>query len=100
MYIHLELLFRPGLPEPGCVVCPGVSRGFGFAGGDGPADAPSSDRRSGRRFGFLRALWVLFATVALVWGGLYGHAVECIGAVIAAMLVDAIAGYLRARKEV
>ncbi|MFE0453077.1 hypothetical protein ACFW2D_17685 [Streptomyces sp. NPDC058914] len=81
MYWHIEMGSGPRLRPiaPGCVISPNAPRSFGFA----------------------RALVALIATISLVWGSLAGHAVECIAAAIAAVLVDAVVGgILHARKAV
>ncbi|MFD3519981.1 hypothetical protein [Streptomyces sp. NPDC058653] len=91
MYMQFQMRFGSGFSAPGCVVLPGISRSFGFSGSSGSA--------RDRRFGFVRVLLALLSVVALVWGTVYGHAVECIAAVIAAVLVDALAGLLRGRAE-
>ncbi|MEH0513401.1 hypothetical protein QBC31_22265 [Streptomyces sp. B21-079] len=96
MYIHFELRSGLRLYGPGCVVLPRVPRSFGLRGDGAPADGLSFVRG----FGFLRLLLALVAALALAWGALYGHAVECIAAVLAAVLVDAIGGSLRGRREV
>lgn len=96
MYIHVDLGFGPGPCTRGCVVGPGVPRSFGFAGGDGHAD----DSGFARGFGFTRVPLAVLATSTLAWGALYGHAVECITAMIAAVLVDVIAGFLHSRRRV
>ena len=96
MYIHFDLGFGPGLPAPGCVVSPGVPRSFDFASSVGRADVSGF----ARGFGFARTPLTLLATGALAWGALDGHAVECIAAVIAAVLVDVIAGFLHSLRRV
>lgn len=95
MYIHFELWSGLRLYGPGCVVLPGVPRSFGLCGDGDPADGLSFVRG----FGFRRLLLALLAALALVWGALYGHAIESIAAVLAAVLVDAIGGFLRDCKE-
>ncbi|MGW1544418.1 hypothetical protein ACWCPM_30025 [Streptomyces sp. NPDC002309] len=95
MYFRFDLGFGSGRPAPGCVLCPGVPRSFGFYRGDGLTDGIAA----GRGFGFVRVLLGLLTAAALVWGILDGHAVECIAAVIAAVLVDVIARLLHGCKE-
>ncbi|MFC8362368.1 hypothetical protein ACFUIY_21165 [Streptomyces griseorubiginosus] len=41
----------------------------------------------------------LLAAVVLVWGTVDGHAVECVAAVAAAVLVEVIASIRRTRRE-
>ncbi|MET9562512.1 hypothetical protein [Streptomyces tauricus] len=94
MYFRLDLGFGPRLPAPGCVISPGLPRGFGFSTG-----GLTRASRSVRDFGLVRVLLALLATGALVWGTVYGHAAECIAAVIAAVLVDVLARFARPFKE-
>lgn len=95
LHICITASSGPSLPGPGCVLCP--SSGFGFSGvgtgvGTDAAQPPTS-------ISFVRGLLGLLSVLLLVWGSLYGHAIECAAAVIAAILVDAVAAVLRAGKE-
>jgi hypothetical protein len=96
LHICFTLGSGPVLAGPGCVLCPGPSSGFGFSGDSAEADAAPVTRRG---FDLLRVLLALVSILLLVWGSVYGHAIECIAAVIAAILVDAVAATLRAAKE-
>lgn len=91
MYIHFELRCGLRFYGPGCVVLPGVPRSFGLCGDGGPADGLGFVRG----IGLFRLLLALLAALTLVWGTLHGHAIESIAAVLAAVLVDAIGGFLR-----
>lgn len=94
MYIHFEL--RTGLRYgPGCVVLPDLPRNFGLY--CSPSNSLSFVRDDSR---LLRLLLALLTGLVLVSGTLHGHTVECIAAVLAAVLVDAVGGFLRGRKEV
>ncbi|MFC7924741.1 hypothetical protein [Streptomyces cinereoruber] len=93
-HICVTLGSGPAPAGPGCVLCPSPSSGFGFSGGN--ADAAPVTHRG---FGLVRVLLALASILLLVWGSVYGHAIECVAAVIAAILVDAVAAVLRAAKE-
>ncbi|MFE7552951.1 hypothetical protein [Streptomyces gardneri] len=84
----------PALAGPGCVLCPAPSSGFGFSG-----DSADAEPVTHHGFSLVRVLLALVSILLLVWGSVYGHAVECVAAVIAAILVDAVAAMLRAAKE-
>ncbi|MFC9484572.1 hypothetical protein ACFTZM_00645 [Streptomyces hydrogenans] len=82
----------PALADPGCVLCPAPS--FGFSG-----DSADVEPVVHHGFSLLRVLLALVSILLLVWGSVYGHAIECVAAVIAAILVDAVAAMLRAAKD-
>ncbi|MFE0776930.1 hypothetical protein [Streptomyces sp. NPDC058861] len=92
--LHICITWGPGpaLAGPGCVLCPSPS--FGFSG-----DNTDATPVTHRGFGLVRMLLALVSILLLVWGSAYGHAIECVAAVIAAILVDAVAAMLRAAKE-
>ncbi|MFF6888733.1 hypothetical protein ACFY9F_36785 [Streptomyces sp. NPDC012421] len=84
----------PALAGPGCVLCPAPSADFGFSG-----DSIDAEPVAHHDFSLVRVLLALVSILLLVWGSVYGHAIECVAAVIAAILVDAVAAMLRAVKE-
>ncbi|MGV9892061.1 hypothetical protein [Streptomyces sp. NPDC003395] len=95
LHICVTVGAGPVLAGPGCILCPSPSSGFGFSDRSANAAQPV-DRRG---FGLVRMLLALLSILLLVWGSVYGHAIECAAAVLAAILVDAIAAALRTRKE-
>lgn len=95
LHICITVSSGPALAGPGCVLCPSPSPGFGFSGDSTGATQPVTHRG----FGLVQALLALISVLLLVWGSVYGHAIECVAAVIAAILVDTVAAVLRAGKE-
>ncbi|MFF7363450.1 hypothetical protein [Streptomyces sp. NPDC008125] len=94
LHISITLGSGPAFAGPGCVLCPSPRSGFGFSG-----RADTAQPATHRGFRLVRVLLALVSVLVLAWGVVYGHAVECVAAVIAAILVDATAALLRAGKK-
>ncbi|MFE6892013.1 hypothetical protein [Streptomyces sp. NPDC057694] len=93
-HIFITVTFGPALAGPGCILCPSPGSGLGFFGSGTKASQAST-----RRSLLVRVLLALASVLLLAWGSMSGHAIECVGAVIAAILVDAVAAIMRARTE-
>ncbi|MEY2232793.1 hypothetical protein [Streptomyces sp. BF23-19] len=92
--LHISIALGYGLSQagPGCVLGLAPRSAFGFSG-DSTAKPLTHSRR------LVRVLPALISIMLLVWGSLYGHVVECVAAVIAAILVDATTSVLRVDTE-
>ena len=100
--LHIHIVVTSAPRQPGCALCAAPRPGFpspvtadtytAVAGGFVQPSEPGNSR-------FMPVLLCMLSVLLLVWGSMYGHVIECVAAVVAAILVDAIAAFVRDRRD-